>query len=67
MSDPLPSDELNYVPALLEAAKEIRAEGHNGWGNLCQGASEYIVHLRDRVRELEIRMYGHSDIPEPKS
>jgi hypothetical protein len=30
-------------------------------------AAREIVALRDRVRELEVRMYGHSDIPEPKS
>ncbi len=56
MSDPtlLSKEEFDdYAPALLEAAKEIRAEGHNGWGNLCQGAAEYIVDLRDQMATLE--------------
>lgn len=41
----------DYVPALLQAAKEMRQgiDRNFAWADLCQGAAEYITSLRDPI------------------
>lgn len=36
---------------LRQAAEQIAAEGHNGWGNTCQDAAEHIATLRAQLAE----------------
>ncbi|MEO0437906.1 MAG: hypothetical protein AAF098_13455 [Pseudomonadota bacterium] len=36
---------------LRQAAEEIREDGHNGWGNTCEQAADFIAELeKDRDR-----------------
>lgn len=42
----------DHCAELLQAAAEIRAEGHNGWGNACADAAEHIAASRAEVERL---------------
>jgi hypothetical protein len=41
---------------LRQAAKEIRAEGHYGWGNTCEQAADALEAKDRRIAELEAAM-----------
>lgn len=36
---------MNHEKWLRQAAREIRAEGHCGWGNTCEQAADHIAAL----------------------
>ena len=38
---------------LMQAAEEIRKEGHAGWGNTCEQAAERMAELEQHLTELE--------------
>ena len=37
---------------LMQAAEEIRKEGHAGWGNTCEQAAERMTELEEQLAEL---------------
>lgn len=55
----------SHAKWLRQAATEIRAEGHNGWGNTCEQAAEEIDRLSTegaRLREA-LRLLGDTSDP----
>jgi hypothetical protein len=38
------------VATLRRSAEEIRAEGHNGWGNVCSDAADMLARLQQESR-----------------
>lgn len=50
---------MSVVTGLKKAAEEIRAEGHNGWGNACEQAAAHIEEQQDTIAELKESIEGH--------
>lgn len=42
---------MNHIEQLQRTAQEIRAEGHAGWGNVCDDAATRIAELESLLQQ----------------
>ncbi len=52
----------DHAKWLRQAAKEIAAEGHNGWGNTCTDAAAYLERLEKYCEDQCVDTSQHNAI-----